>query len=158
MPRPFAGAAGEPSSLSVPAPSAGVVFASGSGFDSGSGVDSGAGFGSGSDVGGELGAAAAGAFLTPGRFAPAAMPSPLTGAAGALASVSWTGPDVVSGSAAVADCVAASGFTAVFFAPGRLAPPAMPSPLTGAAGADSVLASGSEEDVADSVAPLGCAA
>ncbi|CPU17117.1 Uncharacterised protein [Mycobacteroides abscessus] len=71
------------------------------------------------------------AFLAPGRLAPAAMPSPLTGAAGAASAV---------GVAVEASAVLVSA--AVFLAPGRLAPVAMPSPFTGA-GAASVAAAAS---------------
>nr|CRL58611.1 hypothetical protein CPGR_05955 [Mycolicibacterium fortuitum subsp. fortuitum DSM 46621 = ATCC 6841 = JCM 6387] len=61
--------------------------------------------------------------MAPGRFAPAARPRPLTGAAGA------------AGASAGASAGAAEAAGAAFLAPGRLAPPAMPRPLTGAAGA-----------------------
>src|SRR5829696_623392 len=63
------------------------------------------------------------AFLAPGRFAPAAMPRPLTGSA------------LAGSAAAAASGAGAAAAGAAFFAPGRFAPPAMPRPFTGAAAA-----------------------
>src|SRR6202044_1981851 len=78
MPRPLTGAAGGAWPPSSPSLAAGVDW--GSSFASGWGVASACGAGSG-----VAGAAGAAVFLAPGRLAPAAIPRPLTGAAGALA-------------------------------------------------------------------------
>ncbi len=119
MPKPLTGGAG-----ALPSPSASdagdVVADSGcaaSGFDS---------------VG--VGSAGALDFFAPGRLAPAAMPSPLTGAGSALA---WSGAAFGGWVTSVGggDASAAGAASAAFFAPGRLVPAAMPSPLTGAASA-----------------------
>src|SRR3984893_1247750 len=139
MPNPLTGAAGV---LVSPA------WASGVGLDASSSVDGGSGFASAFGSG-AVGCAAGAAFLAPGRLAPAAMPRPLTGAAGALASGA-ADSDFASGCAAGADCVEA----AVFLAPGRLAPPAMPSPLTGAAGALAFSVAGADGDCVSSAAFL----
>src|SRR3984893_7872653 len=142
MPNPLTGAAGV---LVSPA------WASAVGLDAGSSVDGGSGFASAFGSG-AVGCAAGAAFLAPGRLAPAAMPRPLTGAAGAVASGdSAGGSDFASGAAAGADCVGA----AVFFAPGRLAPPAMPRPLTGAAGALASSVAGAEADCGGAAVFLG---
>src|ERR1700730_16365387 len=79
-------------------------------------------------------------YRLPGGRAPRAMPRPLTGGAGALPSP----PPDDGGVSAVDSGCAAAGFGSAgagsaggvdFFAPGRLAPAAMPRPFTGAAAA-----------------------
>ena len=71
----------------------------------------------------------AGDFLAPGRRAPGAMPRPLTGGSGRL---SASGPvrRGLFGSAAVDAGSRMAVAAGAFLAPGRLAPAAMPRPLT----------------------------
>ena len=127
MPRPFTGGAGV-----SPLPS---LEGSGAAADSPS--VSGSGWGA---VG--FAAGAAGAFLAPGRRAPGAMPRPLTsgsGLAGASAAASAGASDFGSAGAAAAVSAGVSTFVSAgaaagFLAPGRLAPAAMPRPLTSGSG------------------------
>ena len=104
---------------------AGAAFGvAGSGAGSAAAAGSAAGAAS---AGAGAAGAATGAFLAPGRRAPAAMPRPLTGSA-ALA-----GSSAAGAAAGAADSTAGAAAAGAFFAPGRFAPLAMPRPLTGSA-------------------------
>ncbi len=98
--------------------------------------------------------AAAGAFLAPGRRAPAAIPRPLTSGSGLAAGRGrsrrcrrlrcpprrWSG-STLGGWTTVGSPSFGAALAGAFLAPGRLAPPAMPRPLTSGSAAAGCLGS-----------------